>query len=83
MLPSQEASACTYYTPSHLTFFLPSKFLRPPERVQGAVSTMPFNGKGNLFSLNPEQFDFNLQFESVLFFILTSVLFFHHRYGEL
>jgi hypothetical protein len=36
---------------------------------------MPFDGKGNMLHLNPKQFDFNLQFESLFFSILPSVLF--------
>ncbi|KAF4152717.1 hypothetical protein CNMCM6069_001775 [Aspergillus lentulus] len=37
---------------------------------------MPFtNGEGNLLHLNQEQFDFNLQFESLFFSIIPSVLF--------
>ncbi|KAL5364489.1 P-loop containing nucleoside triphosphate hydrolase protein [Aspergillus floccosus] len=37
---------------------------------------MPFtNGDGNLLHLNQEQFDFNLQFESLFFSIIPSVLF--------
>lgn len=36
---------------------------------------MPFDGKGNMLHLNLEQFDFNLEFESLFFSILPSVLF--------
>ncbi|KAG2012494.1 hypothetical protein GB937_007089 [Aspergillus fischeri] len=37
---------------------------------------MPFtNGEGNMLHLNQEQFDFNLQFESLFFSIIPSVLF--------
>jgi hypothetical protein len=63
-----------YHATSRLIFFL-SSFLPPHQRVQGIVSTMPFDGKGNLLHLNTEQFDFNLQFESLFFSILPSVLF--------
>lgn len=37
---------------------------------------MPFSsGEGNLFWLNQEGFDFNIQFEQVFFSIVPSVLF--------
>ena len=37
---------------------------------------MPFStGEGNLFQLNQESFDFNIQFEQLIFSIIPSVLF--------